>query len=488
MRQLTFISALLTLLVFSNCGSDSALEKSIQQYAKDQEISAVEWQRITKLIQANSSKYTKEGLVVNGEIQNDKLKAYLNTMVGSTLTFNTVEEENTAGNTTNTSSAYSIFIENSASLDGYVKGLTAFKNTIYQFLSDIKSPLRNITDELNLYYVNSKAIPFQDNTKAFIEKLDPSSFRQRGGDRSQTDVSNILDTILSHTHQSAVNILITDGVFSPGKGKDPLEYLVSQSIGIKNVFEKQLTQNRDLTTAVVKLNSSFSGTYYDYKNKKHQLSQVNRPYYIWMMGNSKAMEKLLTTIDLKELNGMESVHYFSSKNKTPQYRVLFKKRIGELKRDRDDPLHTIQGAKKERRGEGAGYFQFAMAVDLSAFGLDESYLTNPANYRLNNTDYQLTVEAIPDQERRQDKTLEGATHYFILKTENIKNETLEIELLRTLPQWVEQSTSMDDSEPTGDETRKTFGLKYMVNGVAKAYEAANGGNAPFFNLKVNVKQ
>ena len=76
----------------------------------------------------------------------------------------------------------------------------------------------------------------------------------------------------------------------------------------------------------------------------------------------------------------------------------------------------------------------------------------------------------------------------MLKTENIKNETLEIELLRTLPQWVEQSTSMDDSTPTGDETRKTFGLKYMVNGVAKAYEAANGGNAPFFNLKVNVKQ
>jgi hypothetical protein len=282
--------------------------------------------------------------------------------------------------------------------------------------------------------------------------------------------------------------LITDGVFSPGNKTEPTEYLVNQSIGIKNVFEKQLTKNRDLTTVVLKMNSTFDGTYYDYTNKKHNLSSANRPYYIWLMGRSTAVENLLTKIDIKQLNGMESVHYFSSKNHRPAYRVLLKKRIGDLQLDRDDPMHSIQGANKESRGEGTGFFQFALAVDLSAFGLDESYLTNSNNYRLSNTDYQIFVEAIPEQEQRQDRTLEGATHYFILKTEDIKNEALEIELLRTLPKWVEQSTSMDDRNPSGDELRKTFGLKYMVTGIEKAYEAANGGNAPFFNLKVNVKQ
>lgn len=489
MRQLTSFLAILLLLFISSCSSDSALEKSIHQYAKDQEISAVEWSRLTKLIQANTTKYTKEGLMVDGEIQIEKLKTYIATIAGNDLIIKATEDsENSREDLSPSSNAYSVFIENSASIDGYVKGISSFKNTIYQFLSDIKSPLRNITDELNLYYVNSKAIPFTDNTKEFIEQLDPRTFRKRGGDRSQTDVSNILDTILMRSNRSAVNILITDGVFSPGTKIEPTEYLVNQSIGIKNVFEKQLTRNRDLTTVVIKMNSTFDGIYYDYTNKKHNLSTANRPYYIWMMGRSSAMENLLTKIDIKELNGMESVHYFSSKNHRPTYRVLFKKRIGELQRDREDPLHTIQGAKKESRGEGAGFFQFALAVDLSAFGLDESYLSNSNNYRLSNTDYQIFVEAIPEAEQRQDKTLEGATHYFILKTEDIKNEALEIELMRTLPAWVENSTSMDDRSPTGDEFRKTFGLKYMVNGVAKAYEAANGGNAPFFNLKVNVKQ
>lgn len=489
MRRIIFILIGL-LFIFTNCGSDSALEKSIGVYAKDNKISEAEWNRLTQLIQANLSKYTKEGLVENGDIQIEALQEYVQNMAGKPLTFDVLKnprikdegEEVTPGST-----VYNVYIENSGSMDGYVKGLTSFKNTVYQFLSDLQSPLRNITKEANLFYINSKAIPFREDTKAFIEKLDPATFKQRGGNRKQTDVNNILDTIFQRAPASAVNILITDGVFSPGRDKDPIEYLVSQSIGIKNVFEKQLNRRGDLTTVVVKLNSTFNGIYYDYRNKKHSLSDT-RPYYIWIMGPAQAVQNLLSQLNLKQLNGMENVHYFVSQNNSPDYRVLFKKRIGQIKRDRDDPLYTIVGAEKETRGDNAGYFQFALGVDLGAYGLDESYLTNPRNYRLSNMDYQITIEAIPEQEARQDRTLEGLTHYFLLKTEDLKTEKLEIELLKNTPYWVQNASSTDDRTQEGDELSKTFGLQYMVEGVEKAYAAATKEQASFFNLSVNIKR
>ena len=45
-----------------------------------------------------------------------------------------------------------VFIENSGSMDGYVKGVTEFEQAVYGYLSDIS--ISNITDTLNLYYIN----------------------------------------------------------------------------------------------------------------------------------------------------------------------------------------------------------------------------------------------------------------------------------------------------------------------------------------------
>ena len=107
-------------------------------------------------------------------------------------------------------------------MDGYVNGLTGFKNDVYDFLSDLKSPLRKITNSLKLYYINSKPIPFTDDVEDFIKKLNPTTFVQRGGDRGQTDLSNIFGDILARNNSSnTVNVLISDCVFSPGRGKKP---------------------------------------------------------------------------------------------------------------------------------------------------------------------------------------------------------------------------------------------------------------------------
>ncbi|MDR3251423.1 MAG: hypothetical protein LBT42_07175 [Tannerella sp.] len=81
-----------------------------------------------------------------------------------------------------------VYIENSGSMDGYVRGVTEFEQAVYNYLSDIK--ISGVADSLNLFYINSKVIPQGSGSdiaviEDFILKLEPSSFSQKGGGESR---------------------------------------------------------------------------------------------------------------------------------------------------------------------------------------------------------------------------------------------------------------------------------------------------------------
>lgn len=118
--------------------------------------------------------------------------------------------------TVNQPLAVNVYIENSGSMDGYVKGATEFEQAVYNYLTDIK--ISRITDSLNLFYINSEIIPQGSDIKDFIEKLEPATFKKKGGNTGTTDISNLLKTVLNETKSDDVAILVTDGIFSPGRG------------------------------------------------------------------------------------------------------------------------------------------------------------------------------------------------------------------------------------------------------------------------------
>lgn len=90
---------------------------------------------------------------------------------------NTVNTGNEDLNATATKCVYNIYVENSGSMDGYVKGTTEFEQSVYSYLSDIK--ISDICSEMNLYYINSKMYKQPSDVKDFIEKLEPNTFRAR---------------------------------------------------------------------------------------------------------------------------------------------------------------------------------------------------------------------------------------------------------------------------------------------------------------------
>ena len=485
-----FIFSLLILLITSCFSNEKKslirLKSQIKTYCVDNTISSEEWQDLNEEIQSNRALYLREGFLQGEEVNTNKLIDLIHQQEGEEIVING-KPGNDSSSFGSDKPVYNAFIENSASMDGYVNGASAFKNSVYSFLSDLKSPLRNITDSLNLYYVNSKTIPFRDDVKDFIEKLDPTTFRSRGGNRGQTDISNVFKIIFDQTPPDHVNVLVSDCVFSPGRNRNATDYLVNQSIGIKNQFEQKLSQTKNFSTIVYQLHSKFDGLYYDLENKGQKITE-ERPYYIWVLGPQEHVDHMLNQLDVTRLSGLKHQHIFASERSKPDYRVLINKRYGIFRPSKNQPKTGIESAKPETRGPNTGMFRFAVGVNLDGFGFDESYIKDPENYRINNEDYSIEIERIGDSEKSRSEVLKNYTHYLLLSTNKIKTEELEIELLRQMPNWVNQSHSMNDKNQIGDELSKTYGIKYLIDGVKDAYLAAVKDSDTYFKISVSISK
>lgn len=110
-----------------------------------------------------------------------------------------------------------VYIENSGSMDGYVKGQTEFEHIVYNYLVDLQQI--GIAKELNLNYINSEILPQQDDITDFIEKLEPTSFKAKGGNRGSSDIALMIKDILAESNDSVVSIFISDCIFHQDKAK-----------------------------------------------------------------------------------------------------------------------------------------------------------------------------------------------------------------------------------------------------------------------------
>ena len=106
-----------------------------------------------------------------------------------------------------------VYVENSGSMAGYVNGNTDFKKAVYNYLTDIK--ISGITDTLNLFYINDKSVAKGSDVEDFIEKLNPNQCVF-----ATSDISNVFDLVLKRTDNKQISVLLTDGILSPGRGKD----------------------------------------------------------------------------------------------------------------------------------------------------------------------------------------------------------------------------------------------------------------------------
>lgn len=482
----------LLILILTGCKSEfgSFNEEALTFANNDKRIDEKEYQTLLDQISGSDEKGFQQFKNDKGEIDNTKVVSYLLKYfkvknVG--LTANDIWQPET--NATKQTFNINVYLENSASMDGYVKGVTEFETAIYNLLGDFK--ISGLCDSLNLNYIN-KTIPYTKQNalppdiQDFIEKLEPSVFKQRGGDRSVSDLKNILSTVLKTVNNKNAAVLISDFVFSPGKKVNAQDYLNNQGVGIKIDFAEKLKEF-DLSAIVIQLQSNFDGLYYD-KTDKPLAYKGKRSYYVWIFGSTEQISSILDKKILDNIKGsysnrlvLQSIKEISE----PNYKILYSPKIGSFSAKQLN-AKIISDASASKDNQNKGLFGFNVAVDFSNSLQDANYFLDTDNYILSNTKYQLKVEIITD---KNDASLLGFTHLLKLQTSELREEVLKIEVVGKTPSWVFNSTSIDDSNILTDnsEQQKTFGLQYLIEGVSDAFYPKSNSNA-INSISITIKK
>lgn len=373
-----------------------------------------------------------------------------------------------------------VYIENSGSMDGYVKGATEFEQAVYNYLTDIK--ISKFTDSLNLNYINSDIIPQGSDISDFIEKLEPSTFKIKGGNRGVSDISNVLKSILGETQGNEIAILVTDGIFSPGRGKDASEYLLNQQIGIKSTIAEYLEKQPSAALVVYQLSSKFTSQkgktpnedicYYNKEDKKIFI-EAQRPFYIWLIGPMKQLDELRSKVSYSRFKGSGIQNTFSITCGNREVNYAVKMGSGKFNLDKKSPKNTIKNLEKDTRGR-QNTARFAVNANLSGFLLDNDYLKNNSNYDWSSKDFNLAISEAANNPF-------GYTHQLNLSSESVHKGTISIKLKTQIPNWVEEVNDDDGSIPLEG---KTYGIKYQIGGI---YEAFTFNNDFYTELKINIK-
>jgi hypothetical protein len=489
--KIALLAPVIFMLLFIGCeGTDMArFQKEAVDFASDNKIDQIEFTKLVSDIKASKEKGFSQFLGPDNEVDNKKLVGHLLKLFAAkklALTRNDIwppESEPVPAKFN-----VDVYIENSASMDGYVKGQTKFETSIYSLLGALKTS--DLCDKLNLNYINRKITFTKSNVPTeeiqdFIEKLEPSTFKQMGGDRGTSDLSEILKTVIEKVDDSNLAILTSDFVFSKGKNLDSKQFLNNQTLGTSLKFHDKL-QIFDLSLIVLQLESEFDGIYYDQQNKPITL-KTSRPYYIWIVGSSSQIKSILGKKILNYLKQGYLNHLVFQKLNEPEhpdYKILMRPRIGEFELN-SGAKGPITGAAVSRDTQNKGIFTFTMAVKFSESMQDSKYFLDPANYQLSDNRYTLTVEPVNES----DQALKGFTHKLILSTKELSDEVLKIDVVAKTPGWIGAFSSLDDANIASDENEKhkTFGLKPVVDGVGEAFYPLSKENI-MSTLSVSIKK
>ncbi len=370
---------------------------------------------------------------------------------------------------TSTKPTVNVYVENSGSMDGYVKGITEFEQAVYNYLTDIK--ISDFTDSMNLFYINSDIIPQGSDISDFIKKLEPSNFSIRGGNRGTSDISNVLKSVLAETQKNEIAILVTDGIFSPGRGKDADQYLVNQQIGIKNTMAEYLKLHPNTAVKMYQLSSQFDGYYYNREDTKTYIKS-QRPFFIWVIGHVEQIDKLCREVPDSKFKGggVKNIFSITAGNRMVNYAI----KIGSGKFDlnKKSPKTTINNYQIDTKGR-LNMARFSVNADLSGFLLDDNYLHNISNYEISNKDFDVSINKTVNNNF-------GYTHILNFSSKSVHKGILSIKLIPHIPQWVEDVNDNDGSIPIEG---KTYGIKYQIHGI---YEAFTFYNDFYTEIKINI--
>jgi len=351
-----------------------------------------------------------------------------------------------------------VYVESSGSMNGYTNDGSEFKDAIYSYVSTLDSYI----DKTNLNFINTEVLPYKGDVDKFIGMINGAGFKKAGGDTSKSDIADMFKMILSKTGEDTVSIFVSDCILDVPEGAAK-DFFVNRQIAIRNAFVKHLQGHPQTGVEVFRLMSSFSGNYY-YTKGKELLKDVERPYYMFVIGDKDVLSTLNRKVPFTEIKHGVANYIAYSPYSEAAYTITNKHGAGVT---RSNMRSTSEGQSYncQSKADRDRKCRYNIDIDLSGTLQDMSYINNPKNYKFQNRGVE--VESVKEK-RGGDGKYSHVIQVSIDTGTKPSGEMLQLKFPRQ-PEWLE-SCNDDSGKNIQENLDKTTGIKYIIGGISDAYK------------------
>ena len=376
------------------------------------------------------------------------------------------------------------YLENSESMFGYVNG----DNEYIKVISELSSKSDFISDGVSKEFVliNGKrplsVIELGDVSANLNSVLTIAGFNK--GNTYSSELNEMLKLAMQNSGNDKLSVFISDGIFDINKTQGISQYLTIESGVTKANFINRLNSSSSFETLLIKLNSMFNGTYYFASQSKKMAIKQTRPYYIWVFGDARLVNKYFSEDYInKNLKGRTDYLRFMKLGAPLLASRIVKgiNRKGDFDIERDNP-NSIEDASKDQTGK----FSFSFAVDFNGLPFSEVYLTDKKNYQIDNANYEInTIQKVNEKHKSflPGKNKLNASHIITLncKTNKTHIGLINFKLKYNLPNWINSNLKVETVD-----SPLTFGFDKLTSGISDAYNVYNQ-NKSLAEFKFQIK-
>lgn len=355
-----------------------------------------------------------------------------------------------------------VYLENSGSLWGYVNGThREYGNFLHDLISSATSS-KLVKDSAQLFFINTVVTPVPGDAVTHIDHLKKEQFSA-----PTSQMIDMLGMIVDAHQPGDVSVFVSDCIFTSGSSLTTEN--LSTGIKDKMMAFKNKGENSVLVYA---LPASFNGKYYSPK-LGGQKYDGERPLYVWMLGDTKALARIVHELNVEKLNGVQQNGFqeFAAVQTNNELSFSVDKSLkglgsyGLVKGDK----HAI---KKARPADGrrAG-FELPLVVNLSALPFSDAFLQDVSNYTTSSEAFEVA---------RVEPTSNGLYKLTLClanpNAPGVPKGKVTISVKRPSCSWIDVVSDTDGGAPVEG---RTFGVQHMLNGLQSAYEQGNADVAKF---------
>ncbi len=383
-----------------------------------------------------------------------------------------------------------VYMENSDSMDGYLRGNTDFKDSLTHLIVRLKSQASRV----EYFFIHSGMVEVKLPLEGFVKEISlngNSAYIRNKSSTFGSDLNSLFKKIIQSLNKEDLAVFITDGIYSIQESSNIQNELMSSQNFTMNTFIEGIT-DKSISTVVLQYESTFEGSYYDMYHNPHSI-KAKKPFYIFLIGNKNVLDALWIEKypEIKKYSKLKNETFYQNiQSKSIRTMVLSNyKRSGNRKivdRYRGIIQNISLGTEKK--------FQISLVVDLEAYKGYEKTIEDVSNYKIPNY-CSLELEkfenaSLETNDRVFLKKFTGIpTHIFTLTCDQsiLAEEKVSIALLKKSNEWIKQSSLDSDVVPHTWSAFKTFGLENLILGISDAYREFSSGEF-FFVVPIQIER